>query len=130
MPELRINPDKVCQIIEAGRELAGRVAPTTGDRTTNGDDSPLHFIEQDVDDPTRQQIVEMIAGMNVEEQVDLLALIYLGRGDFGLDEWDDALEEARTRIDDADADFMIGDVALPGYLGEALDAFGKSCPDL
>jgi hypothetical protein len=68
--------------------------------------------------------------MNVEEQVDLLALVYLGRGDFALDEWEDAQEEARTRIDSGDADFMIGDAALPGYLGEALDAFGKSCPDL
>jgi hypothetical protein len=130
MPELRINPDKVCQIMEAARELAGRVAPTTGDRTTNGDDSPLTFIEQSSDDPTRQQIVEAIAGMNVEEQVDLLALVYLGRGDFDLDEWDDALEEARTRIEDGDADFMIGDAALPAYLGDGLDAFGKSCPDL
>jgi hypothetical protein len=130
MPELRINPDKVCQIMEAARELAGRVAPTTGDRTTTGDDSPLTFVEQSADDPTRQQIVEAIAGMNVEEQVDLLALVYLGRGDFELDEWEDALEEARTRIDAGDHDFMIGDEALPAYLGDALDAFGKSCPDL
>jgi hypothetical protein len=129
MPELRINVDKVCQIMEAARELAGRVVPTTGDRTTNGDDSPLAFIEQRDDDPTRQQIVEAIAGMNVEEQVDLLALVYLGRGDFELDGWDDALEEARNRIESGDADFMIGDRALPAYLGEALDAFGKSCPD-
>jgi hypothetical protein len=131
MPELRINPDKVCAIIEAARELAGRVAPTTGDKTTNGDDSPLHFIEEDVDDPTRQLIVEAIAGLNVEEQVDLLALIYLGRGDFDIDEWDDALDEARERLKDgAGPDFMIGNDGLAAFLEEALDAFGKSCPDL
>lgn len=131
MPELRINPDKVCQIIEAGRELAGRVAPTTGDKTTNGDDSPLAFIEERDDDPTRQQIVQMIAGLNVDEQLDLLALIYLGRGDFDLDEWDDALEEARERLKDgAGPDFMIGNEGLPAFLEQALDAFGKSCPDL
>jgi len=129
MPELRINVDKVCQIMEAARQLAGRVVPTTGDQTTNGDDSSLAFIEQRDDDPTRPQIVEAIAGMNVEEQVDLLALVYLGRGDFDLDGWDDALEEARSRIESGDAEFMIGDRALPAYLSEALDAFGKSCPD-
>jgi hypothetical protein len=130
MPELRINPDKVCQLMEAGRELAGRVAPTTGDKTTNGDDSPTAFIEQRDDDPTRLEIVEAIAGMNVEEQIELLALLYLGRGDFGIDEWDDALQEARERIEMGDVDFMIGDEAFPDYLGDALDAFGKSCPDL
>jgi hypothetical protein len=130
MPELRINPDKVCQLIEAAQELAGRVPSTAGDRTTTGDDSPLTFIEERDDDPTRQQMVEMIAGMNVEEQVDLLALVYIGRGDFDLATWDDALEEARTRIDVGDPDFMIGDIDLPAYLRDALDAFGKTCPDI
>jgi Protein of unknown function (DUF3775) len=130
MPELRINPDKVCQLMEAARELAGRVPSTAGDHTTTGDDSPLTFIEQSDDDPTRAQIIEMIAGLNVEEQVDLLALVYLGRGDFDLASWDDALEEARARIDDGDPEYMIGSAALPAYLAEALDAFGKTCPDI
>lgn len=129
MPELRINPDKVCQFLSAARELAGRVPATTGDKTTTGDDSPLTFMEQRDDDPTRAQMVEFVGGLNVEEQVDLLALIYLGRGDFALVEWNDALEEARDRIAAGDPDFMIGERALPGYLGEALEAFGKTCPD-
>jgi hypothetical protein len=128
MPELRISSDKVCDYIEAARELAGKVPETTGDDTTTGDDSPLHLsIEQLKDDPTRQQMVEFVAGLNVEEQVDLLALVYLGRGDFSIDEWDDALDVARGRIDDGDADFMIGDRALPAYLEEGLQAFGRSC---
>jgi hypothetical protein len=130
MPELRINPDKVCEFLEAAREVAGKVPATTGDKTSSGDDSPLKFMEDDgAGDPIRQQMVEFVGGLNVDEQVDLLALIYLGRGDFGLDEWDDALVEAGDRIGAGDADFMIGDRALPAYLGDALDAFGKTCPD-
>jgi hypothetical protein len=129
MPELRINPDKVCGFLEAARELAGRVPGTTGDKTTTGDDSPLTFMEQSDDDPTRLQMIEFVDGLNVAEQADLLALIYLGRGDFSLAEWDDAVREASDRIDARDADFMIGDRALPDYLAEALDAFGKTCPD-
>jgi hypothetical protein len=130
MPELRINPDKVCEFIEAGRELAGRVPSTAGDRTTTGDDSPLTFMVQREDDPTRQLMAEFVGGLNIEEQEDLLALLYLGRGDFDLDSWDEAVAEARTRIDARDADFMIGDPGLPEYLGAALDAFGKTCPDI
>ena len=130
MPELRINPDKVCEFLEAAREVAGKVPATTGDKTSSGDDSPLKFMEEDGGgDPIRQQMVEFVGGLNVDEQVDLLALIYLGRGDFELDEWDDALVEAGDRIGAGDADFMIGNRALPAYLGDALDAFGKTCPD-
>ena len=130
MPELRINPDKVCQFLAAGRELAGRVPATTGDRTTTGDDSPLTFMEDFGEaDPRGTEMAELVSGLNIEEQVDLLALIYLGRGDFTLDEWEAARNEAMDRIAARDADFLIGDVALPEYLGTALDAFGKSCPD-
>jgi len=128
MPELRISTEKVCAFIEAARELAGKVPSTAGDRTTTGDDSKLVTIEDyPGEDDRRQQTVEFIAGLNVEEQVDLLALIYLGRGDYDIAEWDDALEEARARIDGRDPDYMIGDAALPEYLGDALNAFDRTC---
>lgn len=131
MAELRINPDKVCELIEASRELAGKVPATTGDRTSTGDDSPFISMEDyGGADPRRQQIVELIGGLNVEEQADLLALLYVGRGDFDLADWEAALAEAEARIGSKDADFMIGDAALPGYLSDALDAFGKSCPEV
>lgn len=128
MPELRISTDKVCDFIEAAREIAGQVPPTTGDRTTTGDDSKLTTIEENpTEDGRRGQMIEFVMGLNSAEQTDLLALIYLGRGDFDIDEWHDAVHEAATRIADGIPDFMIGDAALPEYLGAGLDAFGRSC---
>ncbi len=133
MPELRISTEKVCAFIEAAREVAGKVPSTAGDRTTTGDDSELATI---VDDPgqdfyerdeRRREMVEFVAGLNVEEQTDLLALIWLGRGDYDLAEWDDALAEAEARIAARDPDYMIGDAALPQYLGDGLEAFGRTC---
>lgn len=130
MPELRINSDKVCEFLEAAREVAGKVPATSGDQTSTGDDSPLAFMEDDGGrDPVRQQMIEFVAGLNVEEQTDLLALIFLGRGDFSLSEWDEALREASDRIAAGDPRYMIGERALPGYLEEALEKFGKTCPD-
>jgi Protein of unknown function (DUF3775) len=128
MPELRISTDKVCEFIEAAREVAGKVPPTTGDRTTTGDDSKLVTIEDyPGEDDRRREMVEFIAGLNVEEQIDLLALIMLGRDDYDIAEWDDAVAEAEGRIAARDPDFMIGDAALPQYLGDGLEAFDKSC---
>ena len=130
MPELRISSEKVCAFIEAARELAGKVPSTAGDRTTTGDDSKLVTIEDyPEEDSRRQQVVEFVAGLNVEEQIDLLALIWLGRGDYDIDEWDAALAEAEARIAARDPDYMIGDAAVPEYLGDALEAFGMSCLD-
>ena len=81
------------------------------------------------EDSRRQQMVEFVAGLNVEEQTDLLALTWLGRGDYDIDEWDDALAEAEARIAARNPDYMIGDAALPEYLGDGLEAFGMSCLD-
>ena len=126
MPELRISTAKVEEFIEAAREVAGKVAPTTGDRTTTGDDSKLVSVEDyPGDDARRQEMSDFITGLNIDEQVDLLALILVGRGDFEIAEWNAAVREARARIARRDVDFMIGDAALPEYLGTALDAFGS-----
>jgi hypothetical protein len=132
MAELRISSEKVCAFIEAAREVAGKVPSTAGDRTTTGDDSKLVTIEEpegdgEDEDARRRQMVEFVAGLNVEEQADLLALIWLGRGDYDISEWDDALVEAEARIAARDPDYMIGDAALPEYLGGGLEAFGWSC---
>ncbi|HEX3953808.1 MAG TPA: DUF3775 domain-containing protein [Stellaceae bacterium] len=128
MPELRISSEKVCDLIEAAREIAGKVPSTAGDRTTTGDDSRLVTIEEyPGEDDRRQQTVEFIAGLNVEEQTDLLALIWLGRGDYDLDNWDEAVAEAEARIEARDPDYMIDDASLPEYLGDGLEVFGKSC---
>ena len=132
MAELRISTDKVCAFIEAAREVAGKVPSTAGDRTTTGDDSRLVTLDEpegdgEGEDGRRREMVEFVAGLNVEEQADLLALIWLGRGDYDISEWDDALTEAEARIAARDPDFMIGDAALPEYLGGGLEAFGWSC---
>ena len=132
MPELRISSEKVCALIEAAREVAGKVPSTAGDHTTTGDDSELETIEDpegigEDEDARRREIVEFIAGLNVEEQTDLLALILLGRGDYDVSEWDAAVAEAEGRIAAREPDYMIGDAALPEYLGDGLDAFDKTC---
>jgi hypothetical protein len=132
MAELRISSDKVCAFIETAREVAGKVPSTAGDQTTTGDDSRLVTIEEpegdgEDEDARRRQMIEFVAGLNVEEQTDLLALIWLGRGDYELDEWDAAVTEAEARIAARDPDYMIGDAALPEYLGDGLEAFGRNC---
>jgi hypothetical protein len=128
MPELRISTEKVCDFIEAAREVAGKVPSTAGDHTTTGDDSKLVTIEDyPGEDDRRQQMVEFVGGLNIDEQIDLLALIMLGRGDYDIAEWDIAVAEAQGRIAARDPDFMIGDAALPEYLGDGLEALGRSC---
>jgi hypothetical protein len=139
MPELGISPEKVCAMVEVAREVAGlEISPVSDDvivdgdsedAAAGGDDSPLAAMLEPPNsaDPRRRELVSFVAGLNAEEQVNLLALIALGRGDFAIEGWADALVAARDSIEDRSADFLIGDPALPAYLLEGLEAFGQSC---
>jgi hypothetical protein len=57
----------------------------------------------------------------------LLALTWLGRGDFELDEWDDGL----ARVGDVrrlhTADYLLGTPLLADYLEAGLALCGRSC---
>ena len=116
MPELRISTDKIEDFVEHALEVAGKVPSTAGDGTTTGDDNEIVALEESEDDPTRGEIVSFLNGLNIEEQVDLLALIYLGRGDYAIEEWDDAVAEAEERIEAGEADYMIGNSMMPGFV--------------
>jgi hypothetical protein len=129
MRKLGISADKVCAFIEFAREVAGLEITAAGDATTSGEDGPF----EDMIAPAagmsrrRREMVAFIAGLDAGEQLHLLALIMVGRGDYAIEEWEDAFAAARDGIADRSADFMIGDSALPDYLTEALEAFDESC---
>jgi hypothetical protein len=70
-----------------------------------------------------------IAGLDVDEQIDLVALTWLGRGDASVEEWDDLRSEAaRTRNERIPA-YLLGLPLLPEHLEEGLSQFGRACED-
>ena len=72
----------------------------------------------------------MIAGLNDDERADLIALVYIGRGDMEPEEWGDAVRLAKEREKSSavsTADWLIGIPNLGDLLDEGLAAMGRSC---
>jgi hypothetical protein len=67
--------------------------------------------------------------MSVDEQVDLVALTWLGRGDGGIEDWADLRAEAARAHNRRTAAYLLGIPLLPDYLSEAIDQFGIECED-
>src|SRR3546814_15793239 len=65
--------------------------------------------------------------MNDDEQAELVALTWLGRGDFTADEWSEALAAARERDTGPTSAYLLGIPILADYLEEGLSQFGLSC---
>lgn len=89
----------------------------------------VDVLEDTGDDPVVQEISGFIAAMTEEEQIDLVALMRLGRGDGSIEEWDDLRREAAEGRNGRTARYLLGEPLLGDYLADGLDQFGLSWSD-
>jgi hypothetical protein len=71
--------------------------------------------------------VEFIRALDEDEQTNLVALAWVGRGTYDLSEWNEALREARSEHNKRVAEYLLGLPLLGDYLEEGLAAFGENC---
>jgi Protein of unknown function (DUF3775) len=127
-PELSISPEKVCFIIAKAREFDVKDVVTDPDDASNAtDDAMLSVLEDHRDDPVRQELTAFIGALSEDEQVDLVALAWLGRGDGTLGDWDDIRAEASRAHNKRTASYLLGMPLLPNHLEDGLSQLGISC---
>ena len=130
---LTIDPDKICAIIVKARVFDADLdsaGDDPGSDLAHGevDEVEAHdeAIDEDEEDNTEDELVEMISALNEDEQIELVALAWLGRGSYAVEEWADARAEAARAHNDRTAQYLMGMPLLADYLEEGLAAFGQS----
>ena len=126
MPE--INPAKVCFVIEKAREVLSEDVGISPDASNPSDDSE-RIVLTDAYGAYRRELVEFIRDLDVDEAAALVALAWIGRGDFEADDWKSAVAAAGDRHEGPTWKYLLGIPLLPDYLEDALSAFGRSCED-
>ena len=130
MPELAISAEKVAFLIEKTREFDVKEGASDPDSGSNGaDDNMVDVLEDDGNDPVVREITGFINAMSEDEQIDLVALMRLGRGDGSIEEWDDLRREAADGRNNRTASYLLGEPLVSDYLAEGLDAFGLTWND-
>ena len=130
IPTLSISTEKVCFVVVKAREFDVKDVDTTLDDGSNPtDDRMIEVLEDRPDDPVIQELVAFIEAMSEDEQVDLVTLAWLGRGDGTLEEWAELRAEAARMHNRHTASYLLGIPLLPDYLEEALAEFGRSCEE-
>jgi hypothetical protein len=120
--------DKVCELILRVREIDVKEGLTDPDSGSNAlDDGAADVLTADPDDATEEEVREVLAGLNEDEQLDLIALTWIGRGDYEAEEWASVRREARERHQLSTADYLLGIPNLADLLDEGLAAIGRSC---
>ena len=129
MPE--ISTEKVCYVIVKARELDVKVAPEELDDASNPtDDGMRRILEDYTDDPTYEELKSFLAAQSDDELKELIALTWIGRGDYDADDWEDVLGEVQDVREKHTIDYLLGTPLLADYLEEALSQFGLSCDDV
>jgi hypothetical protein len=130
-PELTVDPETVCFLIIKAREFDVQVDPADPDSGSNAaDDGEIDVLESRRDDPTYAELKGTLAALNEDELTDLVVLTWIGRGDYTVDDWEEAKEEARDNASKTTADYLIGTPLLGDFLEDGLSALGHSCEDL
>lgn len=136
MPELAISAEKVAFIIEKAREFDVKDVASDQESGSNAaDDDEIDVLEDTNSDPVAAELAGFIRAMNEDEQLDLVTLMWIGRGDGGADEW----EDLRARAAEARAEYkaprreavqyLLGEPMLGDFLADGMDELGIDWSD-
>jgi len=125
-----INPELVCQIINGVREFQAQEAVVLPDVPDNpSEDWALQALAAHGDNLTYTEAKSAIDGLEPDQQAALVALAWIGRGDFAVGEWDGAYAEALERRSTRTAEYLLATPLAADYLDEALSQMGYSCDE-
>jgi hypothetical protein len=130
-PVLEIAPEKVAHVIIKAREYGAKVgAWNSSTEEGDADEDPNAILEDFASDPTLGEIAGFVDGLNDDEQAHLVALAWVGRGTYEPEEFDEAVDTARSERANSTASYLLGMPMLSDYLEEGLEKLGYSANDV
>lgn len=125
-----IDLEKVCFLVIKARQFDVKEGSVDGQSEAEaGDENAREILTNFDDDAAYQEALEFIRSLDEDDQCMLVALTWLGRGDFDKGSWEDALSTARDEHNERTAEYLLGTPLLADYLEEGLAEFGRSCTD-
>lgn len=122
--------EKLAYIIVKARGYDAQVLPEGLEEGSNAaDDREVGILEGTADNPTRAELQAALEDLNDDEIAEVKALAWIGRGDYTADEWDEALEAARSVLDERAVSYLIETPNLGDLIEEGLAEFGLSIID-
>ncbi len=126
---LNVSPGNIDRLIDLAKEFHAQEQVTFPDEPTDASgDWAIQMLADHTDDASFQEFKSIIKDLEPDQQVEVVALMWLGRGDFTEAEWQTAVDEAAANWTPETADYLIAHPLLADYLREGLEALGYS-PD-
>lgn len=125
---LDIDSGTVCRVIERCREFHAKEGVTIPYDAEGADaDWARQVLADHEGDLTLAELKALINDLEPDQQMNLVALMWIGRGDFEAGEWDAALQQARDEWTPRTAEYLVSTPLVADYLNEAIEQMGYSC---
>jgi hypothetical protein len=122
MDELHLNPEFLRSLIFKLRALMAQEDEVSPDSGSNpSDDERSAMLQDNADSLLREEIAGQIEDLDPDQQAELVALMWIGRGDHEPEQWDEALAMAAERGDQPTAHYLMAHPHVADYLDEGLD---------
>jgi hypothetical protein len=126
--EIDLPIDKACFIILKAREFDAKVEASEPESASNAiDDEMASVLEEHSDDPVVEELTSLINDLSEDEQIDLVALTWLGRDDYTREDWSSVRQEAASAHNNDTARYLLGTPLFADYLADGLSILGHEC---
>jgi hypothetical protein len=127
--DLGISLETVATVVDHARAV--QAAEETDPDALADEDAEERTPIEDSDEQTEETLVAFIDGLNDDEQAALIALAWIGRGDYEAEEWDEALRLAAERNENGGAgEYLVGIELVGDLIAEGVAAFGLSIEEV
>ena len=121
--------ETLAQIIAKAREMEADIEEdedieTEDEDLAEGEAELLSEEEDAVEDFDDDQLTDLLAGLSDDQLAELLALIWVGGGDYGEEDWDEALSRARALNDNDVLTHLLGADDLSDLIEDGLIELG------
>ncbi len=123
--QLSIIPAYVERLIVKLRAIEARepvTDPNPGSNPT--DDNMIDTLQDGAGDLSALEFAKEVEGLDEQQQNELVALMWIGRGDSELEEWPDVVKLAAASRDTSTASYILGNPMAAEYLSEGLSRLG------
>lgn len=132
--DLNIDPDTVRNYILKARAISADLSNEYNDgyeheseldpTTLTDRHSHEGLQEEESEDLTSEELSELLDDLNIDEATELVAIVWIGRGDFDAGDFYDAVKQARERAVGPTSRYLLGMPLLGDYMESGLNALG------
>jgi hypothetical protein len=125
---MHIRHETLCGLIALAREFqAKEEVCIPQDQDSPSEDWALQMLADHGNDPTVSGFTGIVREFSERQRAELVALMWLGRGDYSADEWEEAVDEALGDYSMRAAEYVLAHPMVSDHLEEGLIALDLPC---